>query len=163
MQSIKNMILVSLCVHLEINIYFYIQYSYTIQHQNKKIRVVADSIETKRILATIKTAKINSIYALLLSSAMEAIRAVTDFQYHEIFLPEFSVLPTKISEYLQADSPSDANTREMTDLHKVLNINNLHLETIFSPYNMHRFGMRYSPFQGLKCTISPPDIGANRG
>ena len=160
MQSIKNMILVSLCIPLEINIYFYIQYSCTIQHQNKKIRVLADSIETKRILATVK---INSRYALLLSSAMEAIRAVTDFQYHEIFLPEFSVLPTKISEYLQADSPSNANTREMTDLHKVLNINNLHLETIFSPYNMHRFGMRYSPFQGLKCTISPPDIGANRG
>ena len=133
--------MVSLCVHLEINIYFYIQYSCTIQHQNKKIRVVADSIEINRILATIKTAKINSIYALLLSSVIEAIGAVTDFQYHEIFLPEFSVLPTKISEYLQADSPSDANTREMADLHKVLNINSLHLKAIFSPYNMHHFGM----------------------
>ncbi len=104
MQSIKNMILVSLCVHLEINIYFYIQYSCTIQHQNKKIHVFTGSIEINRILATIKTAKINSIYALLLSSVIEAIGAVTDFQYHEIFLPEFSVLPTKISEYLQADS-----------------------------------------------------------
>lgn len=98
------MILVSLCVHLEINIYFYIQYSCTIQHQNKKIHVFTGSIEINRILATIKTAKINSIYALLLSSVIEAIGAVTNFQYHEIFLPEFSVLPTKISEYLQADS-----------------------------------------------------------
>ena len=141
------MILVSLCVHLEINIYFYIQYSYTIQHQNKKIRVVADSIETKRILATIKTAKINSIYALLLSSAIEAIGAVTDFQYHEIFLPEFSVLPTKISEYLQADSPSDVNTREIISLRKMLNVNNLRLKTIF-------FTLQYAPFRHVIQPIS---------
>ena len=88
--------------------------------------------------------------------------ALTDFQYPVIFSSEFSVLPRKISENLQTDSPSDANTRFMRTLHKSLNSNNLFLTSIFSSYNKHRFGLWYCPFQALKRTILHSDKGVIR-
>jgi len=47
----------------------------------------------------------------------------------------------------------------MNTLHKVLNINDLYSMDIFSFYNMHHFGMRNRPFQGLKQAISHPEMG----
>ena len=84
--------------------------------------------------------------------------AVTDFHYPAVFPPEFSVLPQKIFANLRADSLSDANSREIRALRNILNIKGLHLRKIFRPYKMHRFSMRLSTYQGLKHTISRPDI-----
>ena len=81
-----------------------------------------------------------TVSALLPSAERKAIGAVTDFQYHAFFSPEFSVLPRKINENLRANFPSDANTREIRALRKMLYINNLHLRVIFSSHEMHRFG-----------------------
>ena len=41
----------------------------------------------------------------------------------------------------------------------MLNINDLCLKNVFPLCNMHRFVMRYGPFQGLKSTISCTNMG----
>ena len=99
-------------------------------------------------------------YFLLLEG--EQYGALSDFQYHAIFSSEFSVLPQKSSEYLRADSSSDANSRILSSIHKTLNVNNLYSRVIFPSCNKHRFSMRYSPYQGLKRTTSRPDTGEIR-
>ena len=80
-----------------------------------------------------------------------------------VFPLEFSVLPQKINEYLRADFPSDANMRKIRVLHKWLDASDLHPETIFSSYEMHRFSTWYCLFQGVKCTISHPDTDQTGG
>ena len=65
---------------------------------------------------------------------------LSDFQHPAVFPSEFSVLPLKSSEYLRADFPSDANTREMRAVYKLLDSNDLHSEVIFPSCEMHRFG-----------------------
>ena len=94
-----------------------------------------------------------TVSVLLPSAERKAIGAVTDFQHHAFFSPEFSVLPRKINENLRADFPSDANTREIRALRNILYIKNLHLRVIFSSHEMHRFSTWYSPFHCLICTI----------
>ena len=84
--------------------------------------------------------------------------AVTDFNHPAVSTLEFSVLPQKIFANLRADSLSDANSREIRALRNILNIKGLHLRKIFRPYKMHRFSMRLSTYQGLKHSISRPDI-----
>lgn len=83
---------------------------------------------------------------------------LTDFQYSPIFLFGFSVLPQKISEYFRTDVSSDANTRNMSGLCKLLNVRGFCLMPLFLSCNKHRLSMRYGPFQGLKCTISHYDM-----
>ena len=89
-------------------------------------------------------------------------RVLTDFQYPALFLSEFSVIPQKINTYLRPDSPSAANTRNIKGYYKILNINNLYLSDIPSHCKKHHFGLRLSPFQGPKSTISHPDMGLIR-
>ena len=74
------------------------------------------------------------------------------------FLFGFSVLPQKISEYFRTDVSSDANTRNMSGLCKLLNVRGFCLMPLFLSCNKHRLSMRYGPFQGLKCTISHYDM-----
>ena len=100
---------------------------------------------------------------LFQSPISKAIRALSNFKRLAIFSSEFSVLPPKISEFLRADSPSDANTRKIRGLHRTLNISGLHSTAIFSSCNKHRFGMWYCPFQGLKCVISHPKTAETTG
>ena len=83
----------------------------------------------------------------------------TDFQHLVIFSSGFSVLPQKINENLRTDFASEANMREIRSLYKILNINGLCMTVAFPPCKKHRLGMRYGPYQGLKCTISHPDMG----
>ena len=104
-----------------------------------------------------------TVSALLPSAERKAIGAVTDFQYHAVFSPEFSVLPRKINENLRADFPSDANTRKIRVFLKTLYINSLHPEAIFSSHEMHRFGTWYGPYQGLKHAISHPETDETGG
>ena len=86
-------------------------------------------------------------------------RAVTYFQYPEVFMSEFSVLPRKISAYLRTDPSSDVNSRKIRDFYNILNINNLHFRRILSLCKKHHFVMRNGPFQGLKSTILHPKMG----
>ena len=76
-----------------------------------------------------------------------------------IFRSWFSDIPRKISEYLRADFPSDVNMRKIRGFYKILNINNLTLEDVLSFFKKHYFGLRNGPFQGMKSTISHPEIG----
>ena len=76
-----------------------------------------------------------------------------------IFRSEFSTIPHKISAYLQSDSSSGANTRKTRCFLNALNVNNLCLKVISTLCNMHHFGMRNGPFQGMKSTISHHEIG----
>ena len=85
--------------------------------------------------------------------------ALSDWKQILIFPPWFSVIPRKISAYLRTDSSSGANTRIMEAFNNILNINNLRLRDILSLCKKHHFGMRNGPFQGLKSTISHPNIG----
>ena len=55
--------------------------------------------------------------------------------------------------------PLVANTRIIRGLHKTLNINDLCLMDILSSCEKHHFGLRNGPFQGLKSTISQPNMG----
>ena len=89
--------------------------------------------------------------------------AVTDFQCTAVFPLEFSVLPQKNSEYLRADSPSGANSREKRALRNVLDISGLYLRKIFRSCKMHCFSMRLNTYQDLKHSISRPDIGETGG
>ena len=89
-------------------------------------------------------------------------RILTDFQYPAFFLSEFSVLPQKINAYLRPDSPSAANTRDIRGYYKILNINSLCSSGIPSHCKKHHFGLRLSPFQGQKSTISHHDMGLIR-
>lgn len=76
------------------------------------------------------------------------------FKYPVTFSPEFSALPSKISPYLRTDSAYDINTQKMRGSRNLLIINSLCLVTVSRSYNKHRFSMRLSPYQGLKCTES---------
>lgn len=87
--------------------------------------------------------------------------ALSDFKYSMIFPSEFSLLPRKINDYLRAYSPQDANTRNTIDLCKTLNNNSLHQRDIFPPCNKHHFSIQLSPYQGLKNTLSQPNMGLN--
>ena len=83
-------------------------------------------------------------------------RALSYFQYSVIFPSEFSTLPRKINDYLRTESPLAANSRNIRGICKALIFNILHLMTVFLPCNKHCFNIRYSPLQGLKCSISRP-------
>ena len=78
-----------------------------------------------------------------------------------IFRPEFPILPRKISEFFCAGSTSDANSRVMKGLRKLLSAKDLHLKTILSSCDKHRFMVRLSPYQGLKRLMSCHDTGLN--
>ena len=82
------------------------------------------------------------VSALFSSAESKSIRALSDFQYPAVFPSEFSVLPRKISEYLRADTPSDANSRIIRVLCKVLNIKYLYLTYVFSFCDKHRLSMQ---------------------
>ena len=56
------------------------------------------------------------------------------------FPPEFSVLPQKISENLRVGSPSDANSREMREFYKMLNVKSLYTREIFPTHEKHHIG-----------------------
>ena len=56
-----------------------------------------------------------------------------------IFPSQFPDIPRKISAYLQASLPSVANTRNISGLCKLLNVNNLYLKGIFSHCKKHHF------------------------
>ena len=99
-------------------------------------------------------------YFLLLEG--EQYGALSDFHHHAIFSSEFSVLPQKSAANLRADSPSDVNSRIPSSIYKTLNINYLYPRIIFPSCNKHRFSMRYSPYQGLKCLISRHDTDGIR-
>ena len=88
---------------------------------------------------------------------------LSNFQYPAIFQSEFSVLPRKISENLRADSPSDANSREIRVLYKLLNIKHLHTRYIFLSCKTHYFSTWYGPFHGLKRAISHPKTDLTGG
>ena len=75
------------------------------------------------------------------------------------FPSEFPDIPRKISAYLRTDFPSDANTRIMRGYYNVLNINDLCLMGILSLCEKAHFGLRNSPFWGLKSTISHCEMG----
>ena len=76
-----------------------------------------------------------------------------------IFTPEFPHIPRKISAYLWAGSPSDANTRIVRGFCNILNINDLCLRDISSYCKKHRFGLRNGLFRVMKSTISHPKTG----
>lgn len=76
-----------------------------------------------------------------------------------IFPSEFSVLPNKISKYLQANSLSDANTRDISDFYNILGINILHFKANFTFYNKHRFSTWLCPYQRLKSPKTHPNMG----
>ena len=120
------------------------------------------TVETLRKPVAIKNAASIAYRRCFLLLEGKQYGALSDFQYHAIFSSEFSVLPQKSSEYLQADSPSDANSRILSSFYKALNVNDLYSRIIFPSCNKHRFSMRYSPYQGLKRTISHPDTGEIR-
>ena len=113
-------------------------------------------VENKRYFPAIKNRGINRVPHSCFQQKVKQSGAVTHFQCHAIFPSEFSVLPQKSSAYLRADSPADANSRNMRGLLKTLNIKDLYLRHIFSPRKKHCFSMRLSPYQGLKCLISHP-------
>ena len=100
---------------------------------------------------------------VVFSAERNATVALTDCKQILIFRSEFHDLPRKTNAYLRTDSPSDANTRIIRTLHKLLDCNNLCLTFIFPSCNKHRFGMRYCPFRGIKCTISHPETGETIG
>ena len=115
--------------------------------------------EIQRHLPAIKNRGINRVSHSCFQQKVKQSGAVTHFLCHAIFQSEFSVLPQKSSAYLRADSPSDANSREIRVLHKPLNIKYLHTRHIFSSCKTHYFSTRYGPYHGLKRTISHHDIG----
>ena len=120
-------------------------------------------VEIQRHLPAIKNCGINRVPHCYFQQKVKQSRVVTHFQCHAIFQSEFSVLPQKSSAYLRADSPEDANSQNMRDLLKILNIKDLYLRHIFPPRKKHCFSMRLSLYQGLKCLISHPEtdiIGA---
>ena len=119
--------------------------------------------EIQRHLPAIKNRGINRVPHSYFQLKVKQSGAVTHFQCHAIFQSEFSVLPRKYSVYLRADSPADANSQNMRDLLKTLNIKDLYSRHIFPPCKKHCFSMRLSPYQGLKYLISQPEtdiIGA---
>ena len=59
-----------------------------------------------------------------------------------IFRSEFPDIPRKISEYLQTDFPSGANTRKIRGFYNILNINNLCSSAILSFCKKHHFAMQ---------------------
>ena len=85
------------------------------------------------------------------------------FSVLRFFRLSFQFYPKKIASILRADSPSDANSREMRALRNVLDISGLYLRKILRPCKMHCFSMRLSTYQGLKHSISRPDIGETGG
>ena len=113
-------------------------------------------IKIQQRFPAIKKRGINRVPHSCFQQKVKQSGAVTHFQCHAIFQSEFSVLPQKSSAYLRADSPSDANSQNMRDLLKRLNIKDLYLRHIFPPRKKHCFSMRLSPYQGLKCLISHP-------
>ena len=112
--------------------------------------------EIQRHLPAIKNRGINRVSHSCFQQKVKRSGAVTHFQCHAIFQSEFSLLPQKSSAYLRADSPSDANSQNMRDLLKTLNIKDLYSRHIFPPCKKHCFSMRLSLYQGLKCLISHP-------
>ena len=101
--------------------------------------------------------------ALFHSARMKQYGRLSNCNRILIFPSEFSVLPQKLSEYLRTDSPSDANTRKIRTLRKLLNTSNLYTGTIFSSCNKHHFSMWYCLFQGPKCAISHHEMGGTTG
>lgn len=97
------------------------------------------------------------------SAQMKLTRTLSAYKQVAFFSSEFSVLPSKINEYLRADSPSNANTWKTNSLCKYLYIINLHPRIISPSHEMHHFSMRYGPFRVLIRTISHPDTGINGG
>ena len=84
---------------------------------------------------------------------------LTDYNRISIFYFGFPDIPRKISAYLQADSSSDANTRNMRGFYKILNINDLCLRRIFSFCKKHHFDLRNGLYWRPKSTISHPEMG----
>ena len=76
-----------------------------------------------------------------------------------IFPPRFPDIPRKISEYLQSDFPSDANTRNIRGFYNILNINDLCSRRISSHCKKHHFGLRNGLYCSPKSTISHPKMG----
>ena len=76
-----------------------------------------------------------------------------------IFPPRFPDIPRKISEYLQSDFPSDANTRNIRGYYNILNINVLYLRGVFSHCKKHHFGLRNGLYCSPKSTMSHPEMG----
>ena len=93
---------------------------------------------------------------------MKQYGALTDFKCPILFSSEFSILPLKISEYLRADSPWNANTRIMKIFYKTLNVNELYLRYVFLNFKKHHSDMWLSPFQGPKSIKSHLKIGLIR-
>ena len=89
----------------------------------------------------IKNCGFNPGLILKFSAGGRQYGALSDFQYHAVFPPEFSVLPQKISENLRADFPPDANSRKIRVLCNLLNIKGLNVKTDFPSCNMHCFSM----------------------
>ncbi len=94
---------------------------------------------------------------------MKTIGGISNFQYIVFFQFEFSVLPRKISEYLQSDSPSDANSQKIRALLNTLSIKHLYFGVISRICNRYHSGMRLSTYRGLKHLISHPDIDETIG
>ena len=113
--------------------------------------------EIQQRFPAIKNRGINRVPHCYFQQKVKQSGAVTHFQCHAIFPSEFSVLPQKSSAYLRADSPADANSQNMRDLLKTLNIKDLYSRHIFPPCKKHYFSMRLSLYQGLKCLISHPE------
>ena len=74
-----------------------------------------------------------------------------------IFPPQFSDIPRKMSAYLRSDSSSAANTRNISGLCKLLNVNNLYLRVFYyfakstiSHCKMAHIGGWKAPFRTLK-------------
>ena len=76
-----------------------------------------------------------------------------------IFPPQFPDIPRKISAYLRTGSSSGANTRIMSALCNILNVNNLYLKGALLSCEKHHFGLQNGPYWRLKSTISHPEIG----
>ena len=64
-----------------------------------------------------------------------------------------------MSAYLRSDSSSAANTRNISGLCKLLNVNNLYLKGILLFCKKHHFALQNGPYWRLKSTISHPKIG----
>ena len=83
---------------------------------------------------------------------------LTDYNRISIFYFGFPDIPRKISAYLQADSSSDANTRNMRGFYKILNINDLCLRGISLLCKKHHSSLRNGLYWRPKSTISHPEM-----
>ena len=99
---------------------------------------------------------------LIVSDETKPKGQLTDCNRILIFPLEFPVLPRKISAYLRTDSHSGANTRNIRGFRKILNINNLTSEDVFSLCNIHHFGMRYGLYWSAIWCFSAPEMGLIR-